>query len=258
VIAIRTEKEIDLMRQANAIVAHAHKLAATMIQPGVRTDEIDRAVEALILSEGGKPAFKGYRGYPASTCISIEEEVVHGIPGARKLQAGQVVSIDIGASYKGYFGDAAVTHACSGVDLLRVRLLDVTDLALSRAIRQARTGGHLNDIGKVIEQTAHDAGFSVVRDYVGHGIGTQMHEEPQVLNFDNRMPGPELREGMVLAIEPMLNAGTDEVRSKSDGWTVVTADGKPSAHFEHTVVVREAGGEILSWCDAPMWGDKQD
>lgn len=257
-IAIRSENEIDLMRQANAIVANAHKLAASMIQPGIRTDEIDRAVESLICEQGGRPAFKGYRGYPASTCISIDDQVVHGIPGARKLQAGQIISIDIGASYKGYYGDAAVTHPCGGVDLVRMRLLDVTDLALSRAIRMAKTGGHLNDIGKVIEKTAIEAGFSVVRDYVGHGIGTQMHEEPQVLNFDNRMPGPELREGMVLAIEPMLNVGTDAVRSLSDGWTVVTADGKPSAHFEHTVVVREAGGEILSWCDAPMWGDKAE
>jgi methionyl aminopeptidase len=258
VIAIRSEKEIDLMRQANRIVAAAHKLAATMMQPGIRTDEIDRAVESLIRAEGGKPAFKGYRGYPASICISIEDQVVHGIPSARRLQSGQVISIDIGASYKGYYGDAAATHACGGVDLLRARLMDATDLALSRAIRQAKAGGCLNDIGKIVEKTALEAGFSVVRDYVGHGIGTQMHEEPQVLNFDNHMPGPELREGMVLAIEPMLNAGTDVVRSLSDGWTVVTADGKPSAHFEHTVVVREAGGEILSWCDAPMWGDKSD
>ena len=253
-ISIRTEREIDLMRQANAIVASAHALAAKMIVPGTCTRDLDKAVEALIREAGGKPAFKGYRGYPASTCVSIDNEVVHGIPGQRVLRAGEIVSIDIGVCYKGYYGDAAVTHPCGAVDALRARLLDVTDLALSRAIRVAKAGNCLNDIGTVVEKTSRDAGFDVVRNYVGHGIGVEMHEDPQIFNFDAGEPGPRLEEGMVLAIEPMVNAGTGDVRVKRDKWTVVTRDGKPSAHFEHTVVVRKEGGEILSWCDAPAWG----
>lgn len=257
-IAIRSEREIDLLRQANAIVAKAHRAAYEMMQPGVTTREIDKAVESVIVSEGARPAFKGYRGFPAATCISFEEEVVHGIPGKRKLRSGEIISIDIGACYKGYYGDAAVTHACGVVDALRMKLLDVTDLALSRAIRMARDGNFLNDIGIVVEQTSREAGFDVVRDFVGHGIGLEMHEEPQILNYDNGSPGPRLKTGMVLAIEPMITAGRGAVRVKKDGWTVVTRDGKPSAHFEHSVVVRESGGDILSWCDSPRWGERSD
>lgn len=257
-IAIRSEREIDLMRQAAAIVAGAHRCVATMIVPGIRTRELDTAVEAFIRNAGATPAFKGYRGYPASTCISIEDEVVHGIPGNRMLRSGEIVSVDIGVCYKGYYGDAAVTHACGTLDALRVRLLDTADLALSRAIRACKTGNYLNDISCVIEQTSKSAGFSVVRNYVGHGIGSAMHEEPQILNFDAGIPGPRLEEGMVFAIEPMVNAGKSDVRVKKDGWTVVTCDGKPSAHFEHTVVVRKEGGEILTWCDVPSWGVRPD
>lgn len=257
-IAIRSEREIDLLRRANAIVASAHQVAYEMIQPGVTTREVDKAVESVILEAGAQPAFKGYRGFPASTCISFEEEVVHGIPGKRKFRPGEIVSIDIGACYKGYYGDAAVTHACGVVDALRMKLLDVTDLALSRAIRTARAGNCLNDIGIVIEQTSRDAGFDVVRDFVGHGIGLEMHEDPQIMNFDNGSPGPRLRTGMVLAIEPMVTAGRGAVRVKKDGWTVVTRDGRPSAHFEHSVVVREDCGEILSSCAALRWGERTE
>jgi methionyl aminopeptidase len=246
-----------LMRQANAIVALAHKQVAEMILPGTFTRDLDRMVEALIYDAGAKPAFKGYRGYPASICVSIENEVVHGIPGKRCLRAGEIVSVDIGVCYKGYYGDAAVTHACGAVDALRMRLLDVADLALSRAVRASKAGNHLNDIGSIIEKTSHQAGFSVVRNYVGHGIGVEMHEDPQIFNFDSGEPGPRLEEGMVLAIEPMVNVGRSDVRVKRDGWTVVTRDGQPSAHFEHTVVVRKEGGEILSFCDTPIWGVRE-
>jgi len=257
-IAIRSEREIDLLRQANSIVVKAHEVAYEMIQPGVTTREIDKAVESVILSAGAKPAFKGYRGFPASTCISFEEEVVHGIPGKRKIRAGEIVSVDIGVCYKGYYGDAAVTHACGMVDALRMKLLDITDLALSRAIHAACAGNYLNDIGIVIEQTSKAAGFDVVRDFVGHGIGLEMHEDPQIMNFDNGSPGPRLRKGMVLAIEPMVTAGRGAVRVKKDGWTVVTRDGKPSAHFEHSIVVREDGGEILSRGTSLIWGERPE
>ncbi|MCK5862343.1 MAG: type I methionyl aminopeptidase [Candidatus Hydrogenedentes bacterium] len=257
-IALRSEREIDLLRQANAIVAKAHQQAYEMIEPGVSTREIDKAVESVILDAGAKPAFKGYHGFPASTCISFDEEVVHGIPGKRKLRAGEIVSIDIGTCYKGYYGDAAVTHACGAVDALRMKLLDVTDLALSRAIRVACDGNYLNDIGIVVEQTSTEAGFDVVRDFVGHGIGLELHEDPQIMNYDNGSPGPRLKSGMVLAIEPMITAGRGAVRVLKDGWTVVTRDGKPSAHFEHSIVVRETGGEILSWSDSPRWGERSD
>lgn len=257
-IAIRSEREIDLLRQANAIVVKAHEIASEMIQPGVTTREIDKAVESTIREAGAKPAFKGYRGFPAATCISFEEEVVHGIPGKRKLRAGEIVSIDIGSCYKGYYGDAAVTHACGMVDAVRMKLLDVTDLALSRAVRVARVGNCLNDVGIVIEQTCREAGFDVVRDFVGHGIGLEMHEDPQIMNFDNGSPGPRLKKGMVLAIEPMVTAGSGAVRVQKDGWTVVTRDGKPSAHFEHSLVVRESGGEILSRSEMLHWGERSD
>lgn len=257
-IAIRSEREIELLRQANGIVAKAHQIVYEMLQPGVVTRDIDRAVESVIRDAGARPAFKGYRGFPASTCISFEEEVVHGIPGQRKLRTGEIVSIDIGVCYKGYYGDAAATHACGIVDALRMKLMDVTDLALSRAIRTACAGNYLNDIGVVVEQTSQAAGFDVVRDFVGHGIGLEMHEEPQIMNYDNGSPGPKLKSGMVLAIEPMITAGRGAVRVKKDGWTVVTRDGKPSAHFEHSIVVRETGGEILSWCDSPSWGERAD
>ncbi len=257
-IAIRSEREIDLLRRANEIVVNAHCRLAKMIEPGITTRELDQVAESVIRAAGARPAFKGYRGYPASVCVSIDEEVVHGIPGPRKLRAGELVSVDIGVCYKGYYGDAALTHACGPVDALRLRLLDATDLALSRAVRLAKDGAFLNDIGCVIEKTSRDAGFDVVRDYVGHGIGVEMHEDPQIMNFDSGSPGPRLKTGMVLAIEPMVNAGGGKVRLKRDGWTVVTRDGKPSAHFEHSIVVREYGGEILSWSADMPWGNRPD
>ncbi|MBI2424545.1 MAG: type I methionyl aminopeptidase [Candidatus Hydrogenedentes bacterium] len=257
-IAIRSEREIDLLRQANAIVVAVHEALREMVRPGVRTRELDAVAEEIIRDSGATPAFKGYHGYPASTCISVEEEVVHGIPGERMLEEGQIVSIDVGACYKGYFGDAAVTWPCGEVDSARRRLLKMTDLALSRAVRAAKTGNFLNDIGRAVEGTCEPAGLGVVRDFVGHGIGTQMHEEPQVANFDTGERGPRLKPGMVLAIEPMINVGTHRVRVLADGWTAVTRDGKPSAHFEHSLVVRDEGGEILSRSLICPWGVRED
>lgn len=253
-IAIRSEREIDILREANQIVARVHAALAPMVKPGTTTRELDAVAEEIILEAGAKPSFKGYHGYPASTCISVDEEVVHGIPGDRAFKEGEVVSIDVGAHYKGYHGDAAVTHACGRIDADRQRLLDATDLALSRAIRAAKAGNHLRDIGRAVENTCEEHGLGVVRDFVGHGIGAKMHEEPQIPNFDDGRRGPRLKEGMVLAIEPMVNLGTHKVKVLEDNWTAVTADGRPSAHFEHSLVVRKDGGEILSCSEACTWG----
>jgi methionyl aminopeptidase len=257
-IAIRSEREIELLGAANAIVAEVHDLLSEMVRPGVTTRELDRAAEALIRERGAKPAFKGYRGYPAATCISVDSEVIHGIPGKRALREGEIVSIDVGTIYRGYYGDAAVTLACGAVDAARLRLMEVTDLALARAVRAARAGNFLREVSVAVESTCKAAGFSVVRDFVGHGVGTALHEEPQVLNFDSGESGPLLRAGMVLAIEPMVNMGTHRVRVLRDGWTTVTADGRPSAHYEHSVVVREHGGEILSQGTRLQWGCRTD
>jgi methionyl aminopeptidase len=257
-IAIRSEREIALLRQANQIVARVHAALGRMIRPGITTRELDAAAEELIREAGASPAFKGYHGYPASTCISVEDEVIHGIPGDRVLEEGQIVGIDVGVCYKGYYGDAAVTRPCGSVDQGRQRLLDATDLALSRAIRAAKEGNFLRDIGCAVESTCEERGFSVVRQFVGHGIGTKMHEEPQIPNFDEGRRGPRLRSGMVLAIEPMVNMGTHQVIVLDDGWTAVTADGLPSAHFEHSVVVRKDGGEILSASPDCTWGQRPD
>ena len=253
-IGIRSEREIGLIREANQIVAAVHDMLSGMVRPGVTTRELDRAAEALILERGAKPAFKGYRGYPATLCVSVEEEVVHGIPGKRVLREGELVSIDCGALCRGYYGDAAVTLPCGEVDRARRDLMRTTSRALARAVAAARAGNFLRAIGRAVEGECRPAGYGIVRDFVGHGIGTEMHEDPQILNFDSGENGPLLREGMVLAIEPMVNMGTHRVRVLRDGWTVVTADGKPSAHFEHTVAVRKDGGEILSQGSLIRWG----
>ncbi len=257
-IAIRSEREIDVLREANQIVAHVHAALIDLVKPGITTQALDAAAEAIILDSGAKPAFKGYHGYPAATCISIDEVVVHGIPGSQVLREGQIVSIDVGTSYRGYYGDAAVSLPCGELDSERQRLMDATDLALSRGIRAAKTGGHLGDIGRAVEAVCKKERLGVVRAFVGHGIGTEMHEEPQVPNFDTGKRGPRLKAGMVLAIEPMVTLGTHRVQVLEDGWTAVTADKKPSAHFEHSVVVRKDGGEILSATDKYVWGQRTD
>jgi len=256
-IAIRTEREIEILRQANQIVAEVLVALAAQVKPGVTTRELDALAEEMILAREATPAFKGYHGYPAATCISVDEVIVHGIPGGQKLQDGQIVSIDVGTCYKGYYGDAAISVPCGRLDPERQRLLDTTDLALTRAIAAARDGNCLRDIGRAVEAVCAAEGFSVVRAFVGHGIGTQMHEEPQVPNFDIGQSGPRLKTGMVLALEPMVNMGGHKVRVLEDGWTAVPADGRPRAHFEHSVVVREDGGEILSFTAKRRWGRRE-
>lgn len=253
-IAIRSEREIDILREANQIVAKVHQHLASLIVPGITTRELDYEAEKIILEHEGVPAFKGYRGFPAATCISLEEEVVHGIPGERKLKDGEIVSIDVGVCYRGYYGDAARSTQCGTQDAKRQKLLRTTDLALARAVRATKAGNFLQDIGRAVENTCKPMSYGVVRDFVGHGIGTSMHEEPQILNFDSGERGALLREGMVLAIEPMVNMGTHKVKVLKDGWTAVTRDGKPSVHFEHSVVVRPEGGEILSFSEECPWG----
>lgn len=257
-VALRNEREIDLLRKANVIVAEVLVTLRAMVAPGVTTDELDQAAEALIRKRGGKPAFLGYNGYPKSTCISVDEVIVHGIPGERVIQDGEIVSIDVGVVFKGFVGDAAITVPCGQVDDTRRRLMDVTDLALSRAIKAAKDGNYIEDIGRAVQETCEANGFAVVREFVGHGVGARMHEEPQVPNFVTGRKGPRLREGMVLAIEPMVNAGKPDVRVLEDNWTAVTADGKPSCHFEHSIVVRKDGGEILSATPDFIWGQRPD
>lgn len=251
---LRNDREIGILREANQIVAEVLVTMREMVAPGITTEELDDEADRIIRARGGKPAFLGYHGFPKSTCISVDEEIVHGIPGSRKLKAGELVSMDCGVKLRGYVGDAAITVPCGDIDDDRRRLMETTDRSLANAIRAAADGNYLEDIGRAVQETCEAAGFSVVRDFVGHGIGSEMHEEPQIPNFVTGVRGPKLREGMVLAIEPMVNLGTHKVKVLKDGWTAVTADGKPSCHFEHSVVVRKGGGEILSASPEFAWG----
>ena len=245
-IIIKSPREIEQLRRSNLIVAEVFEKLKGMIVPGVTTRELDQVAEDYIRLKGARPAFKGYRGFPASLCTSINEEVVHGIPGQRRLKEGDIVGLDVGVNYQGYFGDAAVTFPVGEVDSEAKRLLEVTEKALYIGIEKATTGNRLFDISYAIQRWVESHGFSVVRDFVGHGIGRELHEDPQVPNFGAPHQGPRLEKGMVFSLEPMVNEGTYEVRVLSDGWTVVTADGKRSAHFEHTVAITEDGVEILS------------
>jgi len=254
VIALRTEREVRVLREANRIVAEVLATLAEMVVPGVTTGELDRVAEDMIRRSGGAPAFLGYRGYPKATCISVDEVIIHGIPGKRMLRGGEIVSMDVGVLWKGYFGDAAISVPCGPLDRERQRLLATANRALAEGIAAAKPGNRVRDISRAIQQTCEAAGFAVVRAFVGHGIGTAMHEEPQIPNFVDEQRGPVLKPGMVLAIEPMVNAGTDEVSILDDGWTAVTADGRPSAHFEHSVVVRDKRTDILSYTDRRVWG----
>lgn len=253
-ITLKTKREIDILREANHIVADVLATLAEMVMPGVTTAEMDAVAEDMIRKAGGKPSFKGYHGYPNATCISVDEVIVHGIPGPRKLRENEIVSIDVGVNLKGYHGDAAISVPCGALDRERQKLLDTTDLALSRAVRAACAGNYLEAIGRAVQETCEESGLSVVRTFVGHGIGAQMHEEPQIPNFVTGDRGPMLKVGMVLAIEPMVNLGTHEVKVLKDGWTAVTADSRPSAHFEHSVVVRDGEPEILSLTSRRTWG----
>ena len=245
-IIIKSPREIEQLKRSNAIVAEVFNKLKGMISPGVTTKELDQVAEEYILSKGGRPAFKGYRGFPGTLCISINEEVVHGIPGQRRLKEGDIVSLDVGVNFLGYYGDAAITFPVGEVDPEAKRLLEVTEKALTIGIEKAKIGNRLFDISYAIQRWVESHGFSVVRDFVGHGIGKDLHEEPQIPNFGAPHQGPRLEKGMVFALEPMVNEGTYEVRVLSDGWTVVTADGKRSAHFEHTLAINDDGPEILS------------
>lgn len=245
-IVLKSPEEIAVMRRAGRIVAECHARLREWVKPGVTTGQLNDKVDELIRRLGGLPSFKGYRGYPASICTSVNDEVVHGIPGPRRLAEGDIVGIDIGACVDGFHGDAAYTYPVGQVDPEVERLLQVTEEALYRGIEAARVGGRLSDISHAIQTHVEAAGFSVVRDLVGHGIGRQMHEDPQVPNYGPPGRGVRLRPGITLAIEPMVNAGTHHVKVLEDQWTVVTVDGKPSAHFEHTVALTPDGVEILT------------
>ena len=245
-IILKSRHEIEKMKISNRIVVEVLEEIKKKIRVGVATIELDRLAESVILKKGGTPAFKGYRGYPNSLCISINEQVVHGIPSNRRLKEGDLVSIDLGVYHDGYYGDAAITVGAGEITSEAKRLLDATQKALYIGIEKAMAGNHLSDISNAVQMYVEGEGFSVVRAFVGHGIGTSLHEEPQVPNFGEAGKGPLLKSGMVLAIEPMVNAGVSDVEVLEDDWTVVTADGSLSAHFEHTVAVTDNGVEILT------------
>jgi methionyl aminopeptidase len=244
-MVLKTPGEIDLMDQANRIVLRVLDEVGAMIRPGVTSRELDRLAEKVIRTAGGVPAFLHYRGYPATLCISVDDVIVHGIPSDVPLKGGQIVGIDCGVLYKGYYGDAARTFAVGEVGEDARRLLKVTEEALRLAVAQVRPGARLSDIGFAVQQHAERHGYSVVREFSGHGIGTSLHEDPQVPNYGKPGKGPKLRPGLVLAIEPMVNAGKAGVRMDADGWTARTEDGSLSAHFEFSVAVTPSGARVL-------------
>ena len=246
-IVCRSAAEIERLRAANQFVAGVLAELEAAVAPGVTTADLDRLAEEIVRAGGAEPAFKGYRGYPATLCASINDEVVHGIPSAtRALRAGDIISLDVGVKMDGYFGDSAVTVAVGEIPERTAALLQVTSEALDRAISHVRVGGRLSDIGHAVQEWVEMHGFSVVREFVGHGIGERLHEEPQIPNYGQPGRGPKLVEGMVLAIEPMVAMGRPETRVLGDGWTAVTRDGSLAAHFEHTVAVTAAGPLVLT------------
>jgi methionyl aminopeptidase len=246
-IMVKSPDEIKIMRDANRIVAEVLVMLEKIVQPGISTYELDRQAEELCRKRNAVPAFKGYRGFPGSLCVSVNEEVVHGIPSRkRKLKKGDIISVDFGTLFNGYYGDSAITIAVDTIDSVKSKLLKVTQESLDRAIEQVVIGKRISDISGAVEQCVEANGFSVVRQFVGHGIGTSLHEGPEIPNFVQEEASPRLIEGMVLAIEPMVNAGTHKVKVLRDGWTVVTSDRQPSAHFEHSVAVTVDGPLILS------------
>lgn len=246
-IVIKSQSELATMRQAGRIVAATLEELKQLVRPGVTTYELDQRAQTIITQQGAVPTFKGYRGFPASICTSINHEVVHGIPSKKRvLHEGDIISIDVGATFKGLIGDAAITLPVGRISERAQRLLETTEGALWAAIAQCRAGNYLEDISAAIQDYAEARGYSVVREYVGHGVGRQMHEDPQVPNFRQGKRGPQLKPGMTLALEPMVNEGTAETRVLRDKWTVVTKDGKLSAHFEHTVAITSGAPEILT------------
>ena len=246
-IVLKTGRELKIMREACRISAEALKLAGSAVEPGVTTAELDKIAEKYILSQGAKPNFKNYNGYPATACISINNEVIHGIPSKKRvIEAGDIVSIDLGATFEGYHGDNAATFACGDVSAEAKRLMDTTRESLYEGIAAAVSGGRLGDIGAAVQQYVEKRGYSVVRQFVGHGIGTKLHEAPEVPNFGTQGRGIRLMPGMTLAIEPMVNMGHYDVKIVPDGWTVLTKDGSLSAHFEHTIVITPDGPQIMT------------
>ncbi|MGE3273494.1 MAG: type I methionyl aminopeptidase [Vicinamibacterales bacterium] len=245
-IVCRSAEEIERLARVNALVGQVLAELKAMIVPGVTTAEVDALAERRLREAGAEPAFKGYHGFPATICASVNEQVVHGIPSDRALVAGDILSIDLGAKLDGYYGDSAVTVAVGAVSPEAAKLLAVTEASLGKGLAAVKAGARISDIGAAVQQHVEAEGFSVVREFVGHGIGTKLHEEPQIPNYGTAGRGPRLAEGMVLAIEPMVNVGKPGVRVLSDGWTAVTKDGSLSAHFEHTVVVTTDGCRVLT------------
>jgi methionyl aminopeptidase len=245
-ISIKTQEELKILREAGKILSEIVKELKCSLKSGITTHNVDSKAEQLIKQHGVIPAFKGYRGFPGCVCVSVNNEVVHGIPGERVLQEGDIVSLDVGIVYKSYYSDTALTVGIGQISPELQKLLDVTYESLYKGIEQAKENNHLSDISHVIQKYVEAKNFSIVREFVGHGIGKKLHEDPEIPNFGPPHNGPILKEGMVLAIEPMVNLGTWQTRIMSDGWTVVTLDGKPSAHFEHSVAVTKNGPEILT------------
>ena len=245
-ITLKSSHEIDLMRRSGKITAAARALAGEMVKPGVTTQEINDAVERFIRQQGAVPSFLHYNGYPASACISVNDEIIHGIPGKRVLQEGDIVSVDVGAYIGGFHGDCAATFPCGRISPEAQRLIDVTRQSFFEGIRFAREGQRLQDVSAAVQAYVEQNGFSVVREYVGHGVGAKMHESPEIPNYGRPGHGPRLLRGMTLAIEPMVNAGSAAITQLSDGWTVKTADGKWAAHYENTILMTDGAPEILT------------
>ena len=247
-VVLKNSSEVRGMIAAGKLSAQALKLAGEMVEPGVSTSEIDREVRKFIQSHGAEPSFLGYGGFPGSACISINEEIIHGIPGPRKIQEGDIVSVDVGAFFKGFHGDNAATFGAGRVSPEAQALMDATRESLYKGIAMAKPGNRLGDISHAIQSYVEALGYGVVREYVGHGVGRKLHESPEVPNYGKAGHGVRLLPGMTIAIEPMINQGTANVRQLPDGWTVVTADGKLSAHFEHTIAITDQGPLILTQC----------
>ena len=245
-VNIRSEKEIQLIADSCQIVADTLDMLTAQIKPGAKISDLDKLAEQFIISKGARPAFKGYMGFPATLCVSVDDEVVHGIPTDRCLEEGQIVGIDCGAEKEGYYGDHARTFSIGKISASKQKLMDITKDCLLKGISEAKPGNYVSDIGHAIQLLAESNGFSVVRELVGHGIGSSLHEEPQVPNYGNPKQGYRLTEGMCIAIEPMINMGKKEITTDSDGWTIRTKDGQVSAHFEHTIAITSNGPKILS------------
>ena len=245
-ISIKSPREIEAMRKAGRITAQARALAGSMVAPGVTTLEIDKAVRRFIESQGAKPSFLGYSGFPGSACISVNEEVIHGIPGPRVLKEGDIVSIDVGAFIGGFHGDCAATYACGQISDEAKKLIEVTQQSFWEGIKFARPGQRVSDISHAVQQYVESHGCSVVRDFIGHGVGAKLHEAPEVPNFGPAGRGPRLLPGMTIAVEPMVNAGDWRVKVLKDGWTTVSLDGSLTAHYENTILITEDGPEVLT------------